>query len=149
MKRVKLAKLLKEVEKKVDIAETNLKENKVSADLTSKTARASWSAAGEREYTAGQLTINQKAFDQITRLQKEIVKSVGSQVPEKVVVPCFATIKTDGTVNEIYIVKNVVNIDEFKLVSSESVIGKALLGKKVGEIVKTTSGVEVEIVKVG
>lgn len=149
MQRKKLTELLNELDKKVKISEKRLKENKLSADLTSKTAGTSWSAAGEREYTAGQLTINKKAFEQISILQKEISEAVDLSVPEVVMVPCFATIKTGGTVNEIYIVKNVANMDKFNLVSSESIIGKALLGKKVGEVVKTTSDTEVEIVKIG
>jgi len=149
MKRTKLKKLLKAIDKKVKVSEANLKENKVSADLTSKTAGASWSAAGEREYTAGQLEINQKVFDQIIKLQREIAKQVESEIPEKVETPCYVVIRSNKGTNNIFIVKNVTSINGFNLVSSESPMGKALIGRKVGDTLETGIGADVELLEIG
>ena len=146
---MKLTELLAAVDKKVKLTKKRLDENKESADLSSKTARTSWSAAGEREYTAGQLAINQKAFDQIIKLQEEIVKCVDVDAPEKIAVPCYVSIKTNDTVSNVFIVKNVTTVDGFNLVSSESDMGKVLLGKQVGDKAETSVGTDVEVVEIG
>ena len=146
MQRKKLLILLKVLEKEVKVSRKRFEDNKKSADETSKTAAGSWSAGGDREYTAGQAMIAKKALGQVVKLRDEISKATKLPLPEVVKPPCYIEAEIKDKSIKFYLVKNVVNLSDFKLVSSDSPLGKQLKGKKVGE---SKSKLKIIIIEIG
>ncbi len=150
MQRKKLLILLKVLEKEVKVSRKRFENNKKSADETSKTAAGSWSAGGDREYTAGQAMIAKKALGQVVKLRDEISKATKLPLPEEVSIPCYVETKIDDKYIKYYLVKNVVNLSDFKLVSSGSPLGKRLEGKKIGDSSSAKSGLSgIKVIEIG
>jgi transcription elongation GreA/GreB family factor len=145
MNRKKLVYLLKIFEKKEKSARESLIEGKKAANQTSKSARTSWSAAGEREYSEGQVIILQKHHKQILDLKNILKKASEREIPNVVEKYCFVQYELEGKANELYLVETPTNISGVKLVSVSSPLSRALLGKKIGDNfeLKTGSGKKV------
>lgn len=133
MKRKRLLALLKILDKEVEISRKRFEDNKKSANETSKTAAGSWSAGGDREYTANQAMISEKALEQIEKLYDETSKATKLSLPEVVKSPCYIEAEIEDKNIKFYLVENVVNLSGVRLVSSNSPLGKQLKGRKVGE----------------
>ncbi len=150
MNRKKLLVLLKTLEKEVEASRKRFENNKRSANETSKTAAGSWSAGGDREYTANQAMISKNALDQVVKLRDEIKKAIKLPLPEVVTVPCYVETKIDDKNIKFYLVENVVNLSNARLVSSNSPLGKRLEGKKIGDSSSAKSGLSgIKVIEIG
>ena len=133
MAKNKIRELLIVVDKEIKKAQRRFDEVKIASDTMQKTAAASWSSAGDREYAIGQLQINKYHLDALKRLKKELGDS-GQQRLEEIAAPCYIEIKGIDS-KKIFLVKNVATISGSQLVSVESPLGKKLIGKSVGDAV--------------
>ena len=150
MRRKKLLVLLKTLEKEVKISRKRFEDNKRSANETSKTAAGSWSAGGDREYTANQAMISKKAFEQIEKLYNEISKAAKLPLPEVVKPPCYIQAEIKDKSIKFYLVENVINLSGIRLVSSNSPLGKRLEGKKIGDSSSAKSGLSgIKVIEIG
>ena len=133
MVRKKLETLLNSVEKVLSIAEIRYEETKTAAEEMSKTSRTSWSAAGDRVYADGQKQVNEQNQAVLLKLKVELENAVTKPAPSQVETPCFIKFDISGNKTEAFFVKNIVNINNHRLLSENSPIGKELNGKKLGE----------------
>lgn len=134
------------LEKEVKLAKRRAEELRVVANEVSKTARSSWSAAGERFLTQGQAQAAEEYFKRMLDLIGKIEGAVKEPTPDSVVTSCFVKLILDGREEEFYLAEEVVSIPGVKLVSKSSLLGKSLLGKKVNETFsfETVEGKKVE-----
>ena len=149
MQRKKLVRLLKTLEEEIKLSRKRYEENKEMSDKTSKTARGSWSASGDREYARGQAMITKKVLDQMVKLRKEISKVIEDTIPEIVQIPCYVATENKDEKDRFYLVENIVNLRGISLVSAGSPLGKKLIGKKVNTSVKVNSENTFKIVDLG
>ena len=140
MKRKKLESLFETVIKDIKLAEVRYKENKQASDQTQKTARTSWSGAGDRVYAEGQKELNKKKLETLKDLGNEIEVAIKNPVPNKIEAPCFITVEINGEKTEFFVVENVANIKGRRIISSKSPMGKMLLRKSVSETVTLNIG---------
>ncbi len=140
MKRKKLEGLFKKIIKDLKLAEVRYKENKQASDQTQKTARTSWSSAGDRVYAEGQKELNKKKLETLKDLGNEIEVAIKKPVPDKVETPCFVEIEINGEKAEFFVVENIANIKGRRIISSKSPMGKLLLKKSVSETVVLNIG---------
>ena len=151
MQRRKLGRLLSDLNKKIDVAKKQYKETKEASAQTAKTARASWSSGGDREYAKGQEEINAKRLSEYKELRNELKSAVSKDPPKKVLVPSVVTITLDdGQSEEFYIVGTPVSLEGYRLVSQDSPLGKYLVGMRVAEKIDFNKGaLKGEIVEIG
>ena len=112
-------------------------ETKKSADELARAAAVSWSMAGDRSIAEGQAIITQESLAELQKLSEELKASLDKPTPDVAKpVCCIKASYTDGRVEELYLVNTPVFLKNVKLVSLNSLLGQAVLGKKVGAKVK-------------
>jgi len=135
MDKSKLEELFQLLEKKLIVVKRSLELSREDSIEAQKTAMTSWSGAGDRRHSAQQLEIIEDNYESIKKLHNEIGKVLSKNKEKRVKVPCFVVIEVENRQEEFFIVDNVINIKEFKLVSSKSPYVKNILGKRVGDLV--------------
>jgi|SRR3989344_1282276 len=138
MQRKKLKKLKGLLEKEIKLTEKRLLGAKEAANETAKTARVSWSAAGDREYAQGQVEVIEAYFNRLQSLFGEIEKALKRPPPDTVETPSLVEIDLNGKTNEFYFVRESVNISGIKFLTPDSPLGKAILKMKAGDGFKFT-----------
>jgi transcription elongation factor GreA len=141
MTRIKLEKLYSRLKEEVEKAESTAQKSRQSSNEASGALGASYSAAGDAEHSHNTALLSQQKFEQLKNLKVEIESAKDSETPTNVIPPSFISVKfTDGRESEFYFVKNPAYISGLNLVSPDSLIGKAILGKNVGETFSYTTG---------
>jgi len=140
----KLGVLFQLLEKKLKTVKRSLELSREDSIEAQKTATTSWSGAGDRRHSAQQLEIIEDNYENIKKLRDEISKALGKNKERIVKAPCFVEIETENRQEEFFIVGNVMNIKEFKLVSSKSPFVKGMLGKRVGDVIIIKGSEELE-----
>lgn len=95
---------------------------------------ASYSLAGDVEHARNSANLSIGKAEKIKNLMEEIESSIRNGVPETTKPVCFLSIKYEGgDKKDLYLVENPVLVAGFNLISSNSPLGKSLLGKAVGD----------------
>ena len=113
------------LETEIKKAERILKETKDAANELSQAAPNSPSSSGDREHAVNAAYINQEKLIKLTKLKSEIDGALEKEVPEKVEPVCYF--------NSYYLVSVPMYIEGISMISPDSKLGKAVLGKKTGE----------------
>ena len=143
--RKKLKELRNIVSEKVKKARKVAERTKQDADELGRAAVASWSIAGERSLAEGQASINAENFERLKKLLGEVETSLEEKNPEVIKPVCYVKVQRDGKEESFYIVDSPVHLHEVNLISTGSPLGKILLGRKPGDVVKF-KGTQVKIV---
>lgn len=114
--------------------------SKKSALEIAKSASLSPSQAGDRYHSAGAMEIAKDKYEMTKALHDEIQKSLKNSSPEFVETPCF--VKMDKI--EFYLLDNVASVSGFRIVSSKSPMGEAVLGERVGSVINGMKILEIE-----
>ncbi len=138
--RAKLNELLKIVEEEYKKVEKSYQMAKESAQEIAKTALTSHSQAGDRFHSQGAMDIAEERLKNVEKLLFELKSSEINKIVSFTEVPCY--IKTDKT--DFFLVKNTILISGVRLVSANSVIGKDIINKQVGNIVNGIEILEIE-----
>lgn len=133
MQRKKLIKLLQILEKEEKLAKIRARELKFVANETAKSTVSSWSAGGDRFHTRSQSEAAEEICRKITSLKRKVEEEVTKPVSERISDPCFVDLILNEEREEFYLVDQVVNLTGIKIISTESLLGKSLMGKKINE----------------
>ena len=126
MIRPKLRYLLDLVNIQLKELERWVEETRVAAIEVGRGAHASPSMSGDREHSENQAIINKERLHRLYLLRDEISQGLSLKVPTAIEAPCFVN-------GEFYFVKNISHIKGVKIISENSPLGSAVLGKRVGE----------------
>ncbi len=133
MLRKKLLLLSKLLESNILDFEKKYHRSLESALEISRGTPASPSASGDREHAVNQAAINKGRLEKLKELRDEINTSLSISSPSKVKPPSFVILDYEGGKKEFYVVQNTVSLHNMNLLSVDSLLGKAILGKKEGE----------------
>ncbi|OGM09560.1 hypothetical protein A2159_00230 [Candidatus Woesebacteria bacterium RBG_13_34_9] len=133
MQRKKLVKLMQILEKEEKQAKIRARELRFVANETAKSTVSSWSAGGDRFHTRSQSEAAEELYQKIISLRRKVEEEVAKSVTERISEPCFVNLILNGKKEEFYLVDQVVNLPEIKLISSDSLLGKTIIGKKINE----------------
>lgn len=109
------------------------KENALKADEASKLIVSGSRRSGDKDHLQNVADLAQLYVSNLEKLKKEIVdaKNETADVARPV---CYIEIKyDDGSNLDFYLVDNAVSLTQFLFVSVKLPLGKAILGKKVGD----------------
>lgn len=109
--------------------------NELSAGLVS-----SYSLAGDVEHAKNSANLSIQKHASVKKLAEELENAAGVDIPSSVREDCYVKTEISGNEKELYLVENPVYISGHSLVSPASPIGKALLGKKTGDLFLYKSG---------
>ena len=140
MKRKKLNSLLSSLEKEMVLAKKRAKEARLAANETSKTSRTSWSAAGERDYSQGQADVLSDYYEKVKSVREKVEVAVDMSVPKSIDAPSFIKLYLNGEEKEFYLLTEPINLEKFNLITSNSPLGEAILGKEAGEKFEFATG---------
>lgn len=132
--RNKLSELFGAVEKQVKISKTASSESRKSANELSAGLVASYSLAGDVEHSKNSANLSQQKYEAVQKLFEELKESMYSECPNMVQVPCYIKISISGAEKELYLVNNPVFLSGCSLISSDSPIGKAVMGLKADDL---------------
>ena len=127
MIRPKLRYLLDLVNIQLKELERWVEETRVAAIEVGRGAHASPSMSGDREHSENQAIINKERLHRLYLLRDEISQALSLKTPTATQAPCFIN-------DEFYLVKNISHVKGVKIISENSPLGSAVLGKRVGEI---------------
>ncbi len=131
--RSKLLDLQNVLDEELKKAEKSAFETRRSANEVSGGMAASYSVAGDAEHANNSALLSQGKLTQLKKLQEEIENSLNKDISEEVESPCFISVKfQDGSQKDFYLVNNPVYLSGLNLISPDSPIGKAMLGKTKG-----------------
>ncbi len=115
--------LLEKINSELVRLEEIAKKTREDANFIAQGALASPSASGDREHAQNQAMINLHRLGILKALKEEVEKGVGRYEVEY----------NDGRQESFYLVKHPVILAGFKLISSQSPLGKAIVNKKKGQ----------------
>ena len=145
MARAKLQYLLDLIKKQIEELERWVEETRAAAIEVGRGAHASPSMSGDREHSENQAIINKERLHRLYLLRDEINSALTVPTPISIDTPCFVN-------DEFYFVKNISHVEGVKIISENSPLGAAILGKKVGETfsyeLKDKTPVKGKIVKI-
>jgi len=141
MERFKLKELAARLEEEVERAGSAALKSKQSSNEASGGLATSYSAAGDAEHSKNSALLILQKFEQLKRLKEEIDIALNSEIPAEVEPVSFVILTfNDGRKSAFYFVKNPVYLSGLNLISPDSLIGKAILGKSVGESFSYSAG---------
>lgn len=134
-KRDKLLFLGKTLSKEIHDVQVSADKTRQDAYEVARSAAASPSQSGDRFHATAQADIVQKRLDDINTTLVEIKKATDEKIPTKITKTCYVELLiNDNTLHRIFILKNLVSLPiEEKIVSADSLLGKAIVGKKAGQ----------------
>ena len=134
-KRKELQELLVVLKKEQKQAIDRYEKTKNDADEIERASAGTFSQAGDRVHSRGQADISYENLKRIKILIKEVKASLDERI-DKIKPPCFVLLKGEGgELNEFFLVSSPVHLENIKLVSKASALGKKLLGKKVSNFI--------------
>lgn len=134
MARAKLAELLKILNLEIKRVGIYVEKTNQAANEIARASANSPSQSGDREHSRNQAIITKEKLEKLEKLKDEINEALSKEIPIKVVGPCFVEVKySSGVTDSFYLVKNPSFLTNVKVVSSESPLGKALIGKHANE----------------
>ena len=125
MARPKLKYLLVLIKKQIRELERGVEETRAAAIEVGRGAQASPSMSGDREHSENQAIINRERLHRLYLLRDEISSASTVPTPISIDTPCFVN-------DEFYFVKNISHVKGVKIISENSPLGAAILGKKTG-----------------
>jgi hypothetical protein len=132
--RQKILDLFNEVNKLEKISAEAARKSYSSANEASGGLVASYSAAGDVEHARNSANLSVQKVKQIKKLMNEIVPSLDNESPLSIEPVCYVSVKfDDGRMSEFYFVKNSIYLPGFSLISPDSLLGKSILDKNVGD----------------
>lgn len=141
MKRVKLEELAVRLKEELKKAEISAAESKKTANEASHGMATSYSVAGDVEHAKNTALLSLQKLEQLQKLKCEIDEAVGSVAPTTVSPVCFVSITfEDGRNSDFYFVKNSAYMSGIKFISPDSILGKAISGKSIGDNFSYTAG---------
>ncbi|MGA3292089.1 MAG: hypothetical protein ABSC49_03035 [Candidatus Microgenomates bacterium] len=141
MTRLKLKELSLRLKEEVERVGSAALKSKQSSNEASRGLGASYSAAGDAEHSHNTALLSQQKFEQLKKLKDEIEKALDNETPTNIETVCFVSVEfSDGRKSEFYFVKNSIYLSRLNLISPDSLIGKAIMGKSVGESFFYTAG---------
>ena len=133
--RQKLLELKKALEERLVKVGDRAKKTKESANEIAQAASLSPSQSGDREHSRGQARVVEESLIRLKKLHEEVVGA--SKEPVRAIfAPCFIVFEKEGEKNEAFLVENPVFVKGVSFISTSSDLGKALMGKKVGDKVR-------------
>lgn len=145
MARAKLQYLLNLIKKQIEELERWVEETRAAAIEVGRGAHASPSMSGDREHSENQAIINRERLHRLYLLRDEISSALSLETPVSIQAPCFVN-------DKFYFVKNISHVKGVKIISENSHLGSAVLGKRVGETfsyeLKDKTPVKGKIVKI-
>ena len=105
-----------------------------SAIESRKKSAFSPSSSGEQEYAENQAILNKKRLIELTSFREETILTI-SKTPQIVKEACQVTLKFDSSnkTQKFYFVPRLIYLQNLKLISPQSLLGKAIVNKKTGE----------------
>jgi transcription elongation GreA/GreB family factor len=152
MARQKMLLLKRILDKKIADFEKKVKISQQSALDVAKSASLSPSMSGDREHAEGQAVINKKLLEKIIKIRDEVDNSLDLQTPDKIKPTCFVLVNLGDDKKEFFLATNVVSIRKVNLLSADSPLGRAIVGKKVGDnftLILGKNTVKGKIVEIG
>lgn len=150
--RKKLKVLSEILDEQVKDARRIAHDSRESAREINRVASASPSSSGDREHAVNQAVLNENKFKDLLNFQKKIIDSVDKPIPNSVEPVCFVLLRfEDRKELGVYLVQSSIHLKDFVMVTTNSPLGAAINGKKVGEKFKyyfhgnTRSGIVVGI----
>jgi len=141
MDRLKLKELAGRLDEEIEKAGSAASASKKAANEASSGLATSYSVAGDVEHAKNSALLSLQKVNQLKKLKDEIDEALKSGAPETVSPVCFVSVSFDnGKRSDFYFVKNPVYLSGTNLISSESLLGSAILGKKIGEKFSYTAG---------
>jgi len=141
MDRLRLKELAGRLDAEIEKAETAASASKKAANEASGGLIASYSVAGDVEHAKNSALLSLQKVNQLKKLKDEIDGALKLETPEAVSPVCFVSVLFDnGKKSDFYFVKNPVYLSGVNLISSESLLGSAILGKKISEKFSYTAG---------
>ena len=129
-----MAELLKILNLEIKRVGIYVEKTNQAANEIARASANSPSQSGDREHSRNQAIITKEKFEKLEKLKNEVKEALSKEVSTKVVIPCFVEVKySSGVTDSFYLVKNPTFLANAKIVSSESPLGKALLGKSANE----------------
>ncbi len=139
----RISKLFERVKEIENAASEAAKNSNLAANDASGGLVASYSVAGDVEHARNSANLSMQKAEAIKRLSEEIQSDLETPIKETVEPACFISLVfEDGSSKEIYLVKNPVFIPGVNLISPESLMGQALVGKKKGDEFSYYSGTQ-------
>jgi transcription elongation GreA/GreB family factor len=134
MDRIKLKILAERLGKEIKKAEVNAKESKKSANEISAGLVGSYSIAGDVEHARNSALLSLQKLDLLKALALEVSVSLREEIPSKIIPASFITLTfDDGRTSEFYFVKTPVNILGIRFISPNSIFGKSIVNKSIGD----------------
>ena len=132
--RQKILDLFNEVKKLEKTSAEAARKSHSSANEASGGLVASYSAAGDAEHARNSANLSVQKAKQIKKLMDEIEVSLNDEPPTAAKPVCHVSIKfDDGRISEFFFVNNSVYLTGLSLISPDSLLGKSIIGKVVGE----------------
>jgi transcription elongation GreA/GreB family factor len=115
--------------KLLDVEIEKIRESANKTDEASKVRLTGWSAAGDKYHAMAAADLIKNYLKRLELLKKELEKAQ-DETPTKVKPPCLLGVSyDDGSVAELFLVKNAVSLASTSFISVKSPLGKAVLGK--------------------
>ena len=141
MERIKIKELSARLEEEIKKAEASAFESKEAANEASHGMATSYSVAGDVEHAKNTALLSLQKLGQLKKLKLEIDRAIEIEIPKTVSPVCFVSIKfDDGRDSDFYFVKNSAYISGINFISPDSILGKAISGKPVGENFSYSAG---------
>jgi len=111
-----------------------IKESAQKTDEAANMVTTGLSESGDKYHTQGAADLTKSYLKRLNLLKKEL-ESATKDNSKTAKPPCFLQISfSDGGFTELYLVKNAVSLPSISFISSDSPLGKAVYGKKAGDI---------------
>lgn len=134
-KRKQLLALKKVLEKEIQDTQTSVDKTRQDAYEVAQSAAGSPSQSGDRFHANAQADIVEKRLEDMKLCLKEVDIASGTDIPKKVTKTCYVELEIEGGVqHNIFVLNNTATISiEAKIVSVESPLGKAIIGKETNQ----------------
>lgn len=138
--RPKIIELANAVEKLESKLKRTANASKFAADEASGGLISSYSAAGDVEHSRNSANLSIQKYELISDLNKELLKFVKTEPPQRVEPICYIKIEAQGSTKELFLANTSAFVDGFNIISPISPIGKALMGKETGNVFLYNNG---------
>jgi hypothetical protein len=134
MDRTKLGQLSERLSVDIKKAEAAAVSSKQAANEASHGMATSYSVAGDVEHAKNSALLSLQKLELLTKLKEEVDEALEAEAPVTATPVCYVELGfDDGRNSAFYFVKNPVYISGLNLISPDSLLGAAIIGKKAGD----------------
>jgi transcription elongation GreA/GreB family factor len=134
MERKKLKELIVVLDSELEKSRRRMEETVGAANEIARASANSPSQSGDRDHSRNQAYLTEDSYNNLVTFKQKLLDSLKADVPETIKPICRTMVELEGAgEKELVVVDDVVKLPGVSIVTTNSPLGRVLVGKKRGE----------------